>query len=212
MLNTYIKNRGLTQTILHDNNGNQFNETNWDADYDGNIANLSFTSNTDGNKQHFDVKLNNDDLASILNVPSVGMPIDKRLQMDFKNPTFRHDPDILKIELPEFQTPELSPIKPSYVVDEPLTIPSKMSIEDLIQPPNAKSYLSSPLPNEELIVPITIDENTLHNYTLTPRRQHRHKKTHKTYRAYKKPKSSSKSKTKSKSKPKSKATKSFTLF
>jgi len=183
MLNTYIKNRGLTQTILHDNNGNQFNETNWDADYDGNIANLSFTSNTDGNKQHFDVKLNNDDLASILNVPSVGMPIDKRLQMDFKNPTFRHDPDILKIELPEFQTPELSPIKPSYVVDEPLTIPSKMSIEDLIQPPNAKSYLSSPLPNEELVIPLSIK-----NSKRKSQRSQRNKKHH-TYKVYRRIKS-----------------------
>ena len=213
MLNTYIKNRGLTQTIIHNNNQNKFNEVNWDADYDGNIANVSVISNNDGNKEHFNIKLNNQDLASILNVPSVDMPIDKRIQMDFKTPTFRHDPDIYKVELPDMETPQLIPIKPSYHVEEPQSKSLNVSsIEDFIQPNKSTNYLSSPLPNEELIVPLTIDEKTLNKYTFTPRRHHRHKKSHKTYRVYKKNKSSTKSKTKSKPRTKPKSTKSFTLF
>jgi hypothetical protein len=211
MLNTYIKNRGLTQTLVHNNNQNKFNEINWDADYDGNIANISLDSNTDGNKKHFDITLNNDDLASILNVPSVSMPIDKRLQMDFKSPTFRHDPDVFKIALP---TPELTPIKPQYLSEQFQTPMSMSSVDQLIKDSKHASYLSSPLPNEELIIPISIDEKTMDNYILTPRRHHKHKKTHKTYRAYKKLKSSPKSKAKTKSKPKSKpkSSKSFSLF
>ena len=83
MLNTYIKNRGTTQTLVNNNNQKQFNQINWDADYDGQIANISVTSDTDGNKNHFDIKLDNEDLANMLNIPSVSTPIDKRLQMDF---------------------------------------------------------------------------------------------------------------------------------
>jgi hypothetical protein len=204
MLNTYIKNRGSTQTIIHHNNQNKFNETNWDADYDGNIANISVTSNTDGNKKHFNATLDNQDLATLLNIPSVGVPIDKRLQMDFNDRNFRNDPDIFKIELPDVKTPELMPLKPQYQPES--SINDFPSVEDLIEPSRHSSYLSSPLPNEELIVPISINEKA----TSSSSRRHKHKKTHKTYRAYKKNKSSSKSKPKSK--PKSRSSKSFTLF
>jgi hypothetical protein len=203
MLNTYIKNRGLTQTIIHDNNQNKFNQINWDADYDGNIANISVTSNTDGNQKQFNTTLDNNDLATLLNVPSIGMPIDKRLQMDFNHPTFRHDPNILKIELPDVNTPELMPLKPQYKVES--DIDDFTSVEDLFEPSKNSSYLSSPLPNEELIVPISISEKAT-----SSRRHHKHKKSHKTYRAYKKNKSSSKPKSKPKSK--SRSSKPFTLF
>jgi hypothetical protein len=101
------------------------------------------------------------------------------------------------------------PIKPSYLIEEPETISNVSSVKNIVKP---KSYLSSPLLNEELIVPLTIDEKTMDKYTLTPRRHHKQKKTHKTYRVYKKNKSSPKSKTKSKPKSRGKSAKSFTLF
>jgi hypothetical protein len=83
------------------------------------------------------------------------------------------------------------------------------------------NYLSSPLSNEELIVPITIDEKTLGKYTLTPHRRHRRNKTHKTYTVYKIRKSADsskdkakgrRSKTKSKEKSKLKTSQKFSLF
>lgn len=86
MLDTYIKNRGTTKTIFHTNNKNVINETNWDADYDGNTANISVDSTKNGKNQHFDFKLSKDDLANILTVPSVNQSIDKRLIQDFKQP------------------------------------------------------------------------------------------------------------------------------
>ena len=61
MLNTYIKNRGITQTILHENNKNHFNQVNWDADYDGDIANISVNSNIDGKRDRFDISLDNEE-------------------------------------------------------------------------------------------------------------------------------------------------------
>jgi len=53
--------------------------------------------------------------------------------------------------------------------------------------------ISSPLSNEEFIVPLTIDKKTIGKYTLTPRRKHKKPKTHITHRVYKKHKSRSSS-------------------
>ena len=222
MLNTYIKNRGITQTLVNNNSQKQFNQINWDADYDGQNANISVTSDTDGNKNHFDIKLDNEDLANMLNIPSVSTPIDKRLQMDF-NDSFRREPQFLQIEIPDLKTPRVSPRKPSYLLEteeEPQT--EEQSIEKLLESITPNSYLSSPLPEEELIAPISIDDKTSNRFTLTPHRRHKRPKTHKTYKVYKKPKSSStiraagikksKSKNKSKSRSKSKTSKLYSLF
>ena len=176
MLNTYIKNQGTTQTIIRDNNHNHFTQINWDANYDGNIANISFNSNTDGKHNKFNVSLDNEDLANILNIRSVNTPIDKRLKMDFDEPSYRPEPYL--IELP---TPELQPRKPK-------------TIQELID-----RRISSPLPDEELILPLSISDKSIKKlYTLTPRKKHRRRKTHITYKVSKKPKSSTKSKSKSK--------------
>ncbi len=232
MLNTYIKNRGITQTLINNNNQKQFNQINWDADYDGQKANISFTSNTDGNKNHFDIQLDNQDLANMLNIPSVSTPIDKRLQMDF-NDSFRRQPQLLQIEIPDIKTPSFTPRQPDYFVKAKLPLveaklPSveepetEESIDKLLESIKPNSYLSSPLPEEELIAPISIDDKTINNFTLTPHKHHKRPKTHKTYRVYKKPKSSStiraagikksKSKNKSKNKSRTKTSKLYSLF
>lgn len=178
MLNTYIKNRGITETIIRDNGRNHFNRIDWDSDYDGHIANLSLNSNTDGKSEYFNVSLDNDDLANMLSVPTVNIPIDKRLKMDFEN--YHNKPEQLFIELP---APKLEPRMP----------PSSSPIEELIS-----GHISSPKSGEEFIVPITIDKKTSDNYTLTPRRRHKKNKTHVTHRVYKKHKTNPKSKSKSK--------------
>jgi len=178
MLDTYIKNRGVTKTIIHDNNHNSINEINWDADYDGNVANISIDLTDNGRHGHYNVTLDNNDLANILNVPSVTLPIDKRLKRDFKQNTFRHDPNLYQVQFDNVKS---------------------QSIQELLQSEKPTyTHISSPLPNEELIVPLTINEKTIDNYTLTPRRRHRRMKSHKTHRVYKRPKSASKKRTRSK--------------
>jgi hypothetical protein len=210
MLNTYIKNRGLTQTIIHKNNENQFNEINWDAIYDGNNANISVNSNKNGRQNNFNISLDNQDLANILNIPSVNMPLHKRLQTDFENPVFKHDPNIYQIQLPPNMNQQM------FEESNPMQSSFEPSIENLLH----TNHLSSPLSNEELIIPLTIDSNTQDNFILTPKRHHKHKKnhkthkTHKTYKVYKKVKSSSPKSKSRKSKKSSKLSKSssFSLF
>lgn len=231
MLNTYIKNRGLSQTIMNNNNHINFNELLWDADYDGNNANINVSSNNNGHKKRYNLNLDNHDLANMLNIPSINMPIHKRLQMDFEQPVFRNEPRVLQIEIPKMKTPQMKTseiiIKPRFVT-KPESIIDNNTVSSLVEPSitsllesaSPTSYLSSPLPNEELLVPITIDENTLDKYTLTPKRRYRHKKTHKTYKVYKKQKSPKRSSPKRSSpkhkspkhKHKSKTSKSYTLF
>ena len=111
MLNTFIKNRGTTKTIIHNNNDNNVNEIDWDADYDGNVANISMDLTNNGNVNHYNVKLDNDDLANILNINSVKMPIHKRLEKDFKKGRFHKDPSMYNVYLDDFRSPALQPIQ-----------------------------------------------------------------------------------------------------
>jgi hypothetical protein len=84
---TFIKNKGITQTYTYNKDHNKLDASkiDWDAEYDGTQANISVNlQQPDGDKQHYDIKLDNHDLAEILSMPSINTPIDKRLINDFK--------------------------------------------------------------------------------------------------------------------------------
>jgi hypothetical protein len=183
MPNTYIQNKGHTQTILHHNRRSRVNDIKWDANYDGETANISVSSNTDGMKQHYDFKLDNQDLEAMLNIPSVDIPLHNRLQEDFVDSAFRYEPVVYQIELPRKDSTHI------------YNAASKPGVKD--------SYLSSPLPNEELVLPLTIDEKDNKRHSLTHKRRRIRRKSHKTYRVYKKPKSRKISKSAFKSRSKS---------
>lgn len=207
----YYVNKGSLQDLYQNNNNKRLNQFDWDSDYDGNIANIAISCNNNGKKQNYGLRLNNNDLANLLNIPSVDIPLHKRIEMDFNRPQMvMPEPKIYQIVLPEeTQTPE----------EETQT--SEQSIENILENMNKPaSYLPSPLSDEELIVPISIDDDNFNQYTMTPNRRHRQKKTHKTYRVYKKPRSKTSktsSKTKSKSnksssRHKTKRTMDYTIF
>jgi hypothetical protein len=193
MLNTYIKKQGITQTIVHDNDHNHFNQVNWDADYDGNTANISVNSNTDGKRDKFNISLDNEDLANILNIPSVNMPIHKRLKIDFQKPSYKPEHHYFvelptpRLPTPRLITPELEPKKPKI-------------LEEIIN-----SGITSPATNEEFIVPLTIDKRTIDDFILTSRKKHIRRKSHVTHKIYKKPKSRSKSRSNSRTKSKTRS-------
>jgi hypothetical protein len=70
-------------------NDSNVDELKWNADYDGDVANIKLniteheTIKTD---KGFHFKLTNNDLANMLSIPSVNIPIDKRLENDFMCP------------------------------------------------------------------------------------------------------------------------------
>lgn len=172
MLNTYITNQGMTQTVIHKPTRSYINQTNWDADYDGKIANISLQTNMNGETNTMNMRLDNDDLANLLNIQSVNMPIHERLKMDFEEPQ-----EPLYIELPMLSVESRKP----------------KSVEELIANSPALA-MSSPRTNEELIIPMTIDRKTADQYTRTSHRRHKRKKTHITHKVYKKRRTSASSK------------------
>jgi hypothetical protein len=93
-----------------------------------------------------------------------------------------------KIELPDTSLTDTS-LTDTSLTDTSLTDTSMISPID---------FLSSPSPNEKLIIPVTINDRPSRNYTLTHRRHHMRPKTHKTYRVYKIHKNNKHSRSKSK--------------
>lgn len=147
----FIKNKGISKTIIRNNNHNNVSQATWDAEYDGNVANISLDLNTNGNNKHYDLQFDNQDLADILNVQSINTPLDKRLMNDFKRQSRqnRHytPPYIIELETErEKMYPTLQDTNNSDIYN------------DMVFPNQTKepfyTHISSPLPNEKLIVPI----------------------------------------------------------
>ena len=180
MLNTYIKNRGITQSIVYNNNRGRINETNWNADYDGNVANIDINTNTNGRHNHFGFQLNNDDLENLLNRQSIDIPIDKRLEIDFIQPNQLINNSLRSNN--HFSRLNRNYSRNNYSRKHKARSNYVPSIEELYK----ATHISSPSSKEELIIPMTIDKNTMDNYTLTPRRKHRRMKTHISHKVYKK--------------------------
>jgi len=192
MLDTYIKNRGMTKTIIHSNNRNTINETNWDADYDGNVANVSLDLSKNGRNKHLDFRFTNDDLANLLTVPSVNQPIHKRLKMDFVKPeSFKQvflelDPDssssldfdnifndttsndtTFKDTISNDTTFKDKAFKDTILNrenfnGENFNNSSKKELAQLDHIQDLLTHLSSPMPNEEYIMPF--QNNSLESF------------------------------------------------
>lgn len=86
MTTTHIKNIGRTKTTIT-NGKKSVNVIDWDMDYDGKRANISMDVYDNHTHDHYDFKLNNDDLEQLLNIPSVNMGLENRLIEDFKKNT-----------------------------------------------------------------------------------------------------------------------------
>jgi hypothetical protein len=80
---TYIKSQGMSQTIIQKPGVNNVIQINWDADYNGQMANLNLDVNTNGKKDNFTLQLSKGDLENLLNIPSVEKPLENRLEDDF---------------------------------------------------------------------------------------------------------------------------------
>ena len=193
MLDTFIKNRGITKTIIHNNNKNQVNEVNWDIDYDGNEANVSLDLNNNGNLDHYKFNLDDRDLANILNIDGIKLDLGKRLKNDFLKKKYIRDPGVYSIYLDDFKPPPVMPIVPKY--QEPT------QMIELDPKPKNLNYIPTILPNEEFIVPLTISDNLIKSYVSPKsrgnrirvpslRKKYRRPKTHRTYKIYRYPRNS----------------------
>ena len=198
MMKTFIKNKGSTQTLIHNNNKNNYSEIDWDAEYDGRQANIKLDLLKNGKKEHVMIQMDNNDLAELLNIPTMNEPLEKRLLNDLKTPK-SHEEIYLMLD---GMTP--------FSYEEKNMIPIRDSL-----PKSKKDYythLSSPKTMDELLIPLTIKDGnkmTPKAYIVAPKKRHYKKRTHKTYKVYKVPASSKRRKSRRLSKTSRKSRLSF---
>lgn len=80
----YIKNMGSTQTFIKvPFEREKYYDINWNANYDGEQANIRLNIDDNGDNAEIMAKLDNNDLAQLLNVPSIRGDLRERLVTDF---------------------------------------------------------------------------------------------------------------------------------
>lgn len=99
-MNNYIENYGYTNTMINKGNKKSNVSMEWAGNYDGNIADLTVKLNDNGSKKVVDLKLDNEDLINLLNIPSQQKPLDERISYD----TIRQEP-LHIIEIPIISLP-----------------------------------------------------------------------------------------------------------
>lgn len=83
----FINNKGVIQTrFQHNNSPEQVNEMKWNANYDGKKAIVKLDTINKGKKKNYRINLNNKELAKLLSIPPVNMPLEDRLTNDFLQP------------------------------------------------------------------------------------------------------------------------------
>lgn len=80
---TYIKTMGNAKVYIQNGMQREANEVNWNVDYDGDDADIDVNIGHNGEQTRYKAVLSNEDLANLLNMPSVNMPLENRLQNDF---------------------------------------------------------------------------------------------------------------------------------
>jgi hypothetical protein len=136
MLQTYIKNRGTMKTIIHKNHRNKVREIGWDANYNGDKANINIDLNNGKHEKHYTLQLDKDNLADLLNVPSVNMPLEKRLLRDFKKSRKSyHNHQPIKPIFIEFDIPTPSTSETLDRLEfEPIMSPNETQTQEIIIP------------------------------------------------------------------------------
>jgi hypothetical protein len=97
---TYIKTMGSAKAYIQRGMHRDANEVSWDVDYNGDNADIDLDIGHNGQMTHYKAVLSNEDLANLLNIPSVNEPLENRLQNDFLV-----DRRVYKLEPVSYQRP-----------------------------------------------------------------------------------------------------------
>jgi hypothetical protein len=83
---------------IKQNNNNHVEGIKWNADYDGNKANIRLDVNKNGHVERRDIQLHNTQLgtlAKLLSVPSVNKPLERRLLDDYDDEADYDEDDVI---------------------------------------------------------------------------------------------------------------------
>jgi hypothetical protein len=78
-----MKNKGITQTVIHDGTTTKNSNIEWNANYDGEKANINVDISNNGKRKQMLIQLDNADLSKLLQVPSINQSLESRLEEDF---------------------------------------------------------------------------------------------------------------------------------
>lgn len=138
-MDAYIQNKGIMETLVHNQGHNSISKVGWDADYDGEYANISLGINHDGKIDQYEIQLDNEDLEQLLSVPSVNRPLDQRLTHDFAK---KKEPIFITFEKPKNTTRSKRTSEKKY------------------------THLSSPRTKEKLIIPLAVKRSKRKTYRI----------------------------------------------
>jgi hypothetical protein len=96
----YIENYGYTNTMINKNNKKSNVSMEWAGNYDGNMADLTVKLNDNGSKKVVDLKLDNQDLINLLNIPSHQSSLHERLSHDIIDQQPLHIIELPMVSLP----------------------------------------------------------------------------------------------------------------
>lgn len=82
-MKTYLQNYGLSKHVIQRNNQTTKQEMEWIGDCDGKNANIHLHLNDNGATKEIQMKLGNNDLLDLLNIPVNKRHLDQRLIQDF---------------------------------------------------------------------------------------------------------------------------------
>ena len=115
-METYIQNKGQYQTSV---NGDVIDNTKWNMVYDGDELDLEAKRNNEA----VYMKLNNDDIMKLLEVPSYHKPIRERLEFDLQPENQIEIRPIIMEELKQLSSPR-------HIVKKRKTIKTRKSKKD----------------------------------------------------------------------------------
>jgi len=108
---TYIKTTGSAKAYIQRGMHRNANEVSWDVDYNGDNADIDLDIDYNGERTNYKAVLSNEDLANLLNIPSVNEPLENRLQNDFLV-----DRRVYKLEPVSYQQEPIRQYNPIRVV------------------------------------------------------------------------------------------------
>jgi len=149
----YIKNEGSTKSLIRNNRKKHIEELKWNANYDGNQANIRIKTNNDGEKHRYKYKLDNDDLFEMIKMKSYNMPLHERIQKDFSaTKPCNAPPLIYKVELSEVD-PNSS--KFLNILDPPTTSSDDTEYNSSLTPSSLSSFTPSSEYSDYISTPTT---------------------------------------------------------
>lgn len=102
MKKQYIKSYGVSNNFIKksDNDDLYINKLKWVGKYDGKKADIDLDINNNGQKEHYDIELDNDEIKRLLNVHSIDKPLEDRLLEDYLSKPTEQIDELISYKIP----------------------------------------------------------------------------------------------------------------